>query len=113
EEITQYRRIFGNEHKCKKCPYFTRSVFAILNHSRFHNLKREPFNCGESTPEKFFCGKCEFSTHFLVTFREHIKSHYQRQSVTKERKIGRKQNAAKFECNHCEFQTKNKFCLKQ
>src|SRR5699024_8593903 len=107
-----YRRIYTDLPKCQKCPYYTRSIFFLLNHVIRHQHRRIEFDCENSSLEEYFCEQCQFSTNILINFREHIKECLGK--LTHETDKQTVEASIKwFECQQCEFKTKWKDALKR
>ena len=65
-----------NVHHCTICPYFTSSMFLMINHVRSHRTSLLPFNCEDTTVETYCCKDCGFQTYLTVLFKYHIRKHH-------------------------------------
>ncbi|KAJ3644431.1 hypothetical protein Zmor_022164 [Zophobas morio] len=91
-------KFYKSVHRCKKCPYYTKSIFFMKNHVRRHKVHHK-FNCGEIL-ETFSCYECRFTTHLITCFNQHIQ-HYHHHINQKETKF----LLTRYTCTNCVFQT--------
>ncbi|KAJ3667052.1 hypothetical protein Zmor_002461 [Zophobas morio] len=123
-ELHRYEN-WGTIHYCNECKYFTKSLLAIRTHLSYHSSdKPKLFDCSVSTPEKFSCSECSFSTHFTMDFNKHVKIHKDIKTIdkvlqwaglpfpTKDKLFLKKQAKSEdsqikwFHCDKCSYKTR-------
>ncbi|KAJ3656794.1 hypothetical protein Zmor_015842 [Zophobas morio] len=72
EEFAYVKPSHNNVHHCKLCPYFTTSLFIIINHVRRHYSILLPSNCEYSNVETYYCKDCNFQTEPTLFFKQHL-----------------------------------------
>ena len=95
---------FANKvHNCKICPFFTTSVFRMVNHVRTHRSPLTHFDCEKSKIEVYLCKDCNLQTDLTLVMNRHIKKQHSSQpqnvSNSQENKIRR------YICKQCSFET--------
>ena len=60
---------------CELCPYFTTSVFLMVDHVKRHHSTLPRFNCENSKIEDYRCKDCNFQTDLTLVFSRHVQLH--------------------------------------
>ncbi|KAJ3644956.1 hypothetical protein Zmor_022652 [Zophobas morio] len=64
-----------NFHKCKMCPYKTKSFHLMRVHLKRHRVTRSSkiFNCQSCNVELYKCSDCDYRTSLQIMFNKHVK----------------------------------------
>ena len=95
------RSSWRNVHDCNLCPYFTTSLFLMVNHVRRHRSTPEKPTCENANIETFYCKDCDFQTELTILFKQHInKNHSFKDDLSSE-----DFSVQNYVCEKCDFET--------
>jgi hypothetical protein len=66
--------VYGSVHKYDKCPFASKSLSFVIDHTRRHHFKQEiqeSSTCETTTLEKYYCKSCNFETDLIIIFNQH------------------------------------------
>ena len=99
------RSSWKNVHNCKQCPYFTTSLFLMVNHVRRHSSPLEKLNCEHASIEVYYCKDCDFKTELTTLFKRHINERHGLKTEFREDLSSQDFQINNYVCEKCDFET--------
>ena len=98
---------FSNKvHNCKICPFFSTSVFRMVNHVRTHRSPLTHFSCEKSNVELYFCKDCNFQTNLTLLMKKHIKNYHSSHPQNASNSLEEEEDENRsYICKKCGFET--------
>ncbi|XP_063927065.1 zinc finger protein 142-like isoform X2 [Zophobas morio] len=94
-----------NVHRCKLCPYFTTSLFFMVNHVRRHRSPLAKLTCGKAKIELFYCKDCDFKTELTILFKQHINKNHGVKVESRDDLSSQDFVIQNYVCKKCSFET--------
>ncbi|XP_063930348.1 zinc finger Y-chromosomal protein 2-like [Zophobas morio] len=102
---TRWRSSWQNVHNCKLCPYFTTSLFFMVNHVRRHRSSLEEFTCDNAKIEAYYCKDCDYKTELTLLFKQHIYKHHGLKRESEKVFSSEDFRIQTYVCQQCDFET--------
>ncbi|KAJ3640396.1 hypothetical protein Zmor_003697 [Zophobas morio] len=99
------RSSWKNVHNCKLCPYFTTSLFLMVNHVRRHRSSQEKYTCENAKIEEYYCKDCDFRTELTILFRQHINKYHSFKIESGDDLSLQDFSVQKYVCKKCDLET--------
>ncbi|KAJ3640400.1 hypothetical protein Zmor_016690 [Zophobas morio] len=99
------RSSWKNVHNCKLCPYFTTSLFLMVNHVRRHRLSQEKYTCENAKIEVYLCKDCDFKTELTILFKQHINKNHSFKSESRDDLSIEDFSVRNYVCEKCDLET--------
>jgi hypothetical protein len=96
---------YGKIHNCDICPYVTKSLFFMINHTKRHRLPLDSISCETIDLEKYYCKDCNFKTDLMVIFNQHIREHHRKDTDFVQDQTKNDTVIKNYICQQCSFET--------